>query len=123
MEIYEPIIKYFNYKNEIKEKKIEIINDIKESREKYKHIYIPKIICFASVLPFYKELESILNLIYKIYINLENNNTFPIEKFIEQIVLSIPIPLMNNTHLELLFRLNSLDNATGTFPDFLIFFY
>ena len=118
LEIYEPIIKYFNYKNEIKEKKIEIINDIKESREKYKHIYIPKIICFASVLPFYKELESILNLIYKIYINLENNNTFPIEKFIEQIVLSIPIPLMNNTHLEILFRLNSLDNASGTLPDF-----
>ena len=118
LEIYEPIIKYFNYKNEIKEKKIEIINDIKETREKYKHIYIPKIICFASILPFYKELDSILNLVYKIYSNLEINNMLPIEKIIEQIVLSIPIPLMSNTHLELLFKLNNLDGSSGSLPDF-----
>ena len=115
LEIYEPLTKYFKYKNDILDiynKKLEIINDIEELDDKYKCIYIPKVICFSSILPFYKELNNILITIYKLYSdNLSNNNIIPLEKLIEQIVLKIPIPLMNNTHIELLFKLNDPDNV------------
>ena len=121
LEIYEPLINYFKYKNEIKEisnKKIEIVNDVEESKEEYKNIFIPKVICFASILPFNKELYNILDILYKKYSGYSNdNNNHPIEKLIERIVLSIPIPLMSNTHIELLFKLNT-DFQKISFPLF-----
>ena len=118
LEIYEPLIKYFKYKKEIidllknsTKKKYEIINDTEELDEKCGSIYIPKVICFASVLPYYKELNNILGIIYELYSdNSNNSNILPIEKLIEQIVLSLPIPLMANTHIELLFKLCNSDN-------------
>ena len=114
LEIYEPLTKYYNYKNDIIDlsgKKIEVINDINKLDEKYNKIYVPKVICFSSILPFYQELKKILMTIYRIYSdNLNNNNILPIEKLIEQIVLGIPIPLMSNTRLELSFKINDPDN-------------
>ena len=117
LEIYEPLTKYFEYKNQIKElSNLEIVNDIIELKDNYKNIYIPKVICFASVLPFFKELSNILNIIYKLYLNNSNNNILPVEKLIEQIVLSIPIPILSNTHVELLLKLNNSDKInTGAF--------
>ena len=116
LEIYEPLIKYFKYKNQIKEclnKKIEIINDIIEIKDNFNCIYIPKVICFASILPFFNELNNILFTIYTLYSKNSNNNILPIEKLIEQIVLSIPIPIMSNTHIELLLKLNNSDITTS----------
>ena len=114
LEIYEPLTKYFNYKNDVIElfnKKIEVINDVNQLDEKCKNIFIPKIICFSTILPFYREMRKILITIYRLYSNnLNNNYIIPLEKLIEQIVLSIPIPLMSNTHLELLFNINDPDN-------------
>ena len=78
-------------------------------------MYIPKVICFASVLPFFKELYHILNIIFKLYLNSSNNNILPIEKLVEQIVLSIPIPILSNTHVELLLKLNNTDINIGAF--------
>ena len=108
LEFYEPLNAYYNYKNEIKKlnKAIEIKDDFEDKKELYKDkfIYIPKIICFASVLPFYLELGDILYKIYKLYSQNQNNQIMPIEKLIEQTILSIPIPIMNGKHLELLFE-------------------
>lgn len=128
LEIYEPLIQYFKYKKEIidineinKKKKTEIINDTEELNEKCGSTYIPKVICFASVLPFYKELSNILDIIYRLYSGNSNNSVLPIEKLIEQIVLSIPIPLMSNTHIELFFKLNDNNNnnlLNSTSPNF-----
>jgi hypothetical protein len=90
LEIYEPLIQYFKYKKEIidineinKKKKTEIINDTEELNEKCGSTYIPKVICFASVLPFYKELSNILDIIYRLYSGNSNNSVLPIEKLIE----------------------------------------
>lgn len=113
LEIYESSVQYFKYKNEIKKslnnKKIEINDNITELKDCYSHIYIPKVICFSSVLPFYKELYNLLNIIFKIYSENSNNKILPIEKLIEQIVLGIPIPIISDTHVELLLKLNNLE--------------
>ena len=77
----------------------------KKTNEILDNLYIPKVICFASVLPFYHELNDILNIIYKSY--LEHNNSFPLEKLIEQIVLKIPIPLNNEQGIQVLFDSNT----------------
>ena len=71
-----------------------------------RNIFFPKVICFASLLPFYTQLSNILQNLYDylIYYNNnlnknENNNVglindlSPIEKIIEQIVMTIPFPI------------------------------
>ena len=66
--------------------------------------FIPKVICFASLLPFTRELYKILNNLYDYYIyyntNINNNNAnslinnlSPIEKIVEQIVMCLSFPL------------------------------
>ena len=70
------------------------------------NIFLPKVLCFASLLPFHRELSKILKNLYDYFlfyrsnmnktINSEvslNNDLSPIEKVIEQIVMCTPIPL------------------------------
>ena len=59
-------------------------------KKKLEHIYIPKVIVFVSVQPFFKEHEKILNGILK-YSKIENLN-IPLEKIILNILEEIPIP-------------------------------
>ena len=55
--------------------------------------YFPKIICFVSIQPFFKEQEEILKQIYDYYINnyVEEKN-IPIENIILNILCNIPLP-------------------------------
>ena len=123
LEIYESLELYNNYKKEIitninnnKNTTIEILKDgqndvIQPNTSTYlKRFYIPKIICFASILPFPKELYNILNLIYQIYfLRLRDSSILPIEKFIEQVVLQIPIPLTVNTQINFSYKIQGFD--------------
>ena len=107
LEFYEPLTAYFNFKNEIKKNynTIKIKDDYDEKIDlNTDEICLPKIICFASILPFFKELSEILVKIYKLYSKNKNNQIIPIEKLIEQIVLSIPIPIMNGKKLKIFFE-------------------
>ena len=121
LEFYESLEQYNNYKKEIinhisnsKNTTIEILKNgqnevIQPKTSTYlKLFYIPKIICFASLLPFSKELLSILNIIHQIYsISLKDSSFLPLEKFIEQIVLKVPIPLTINRRIDILFNLET----------------
>ena len=124
LEMYESLETYNDYKKEIinninsnKNTTIEILKDgqndvvLQANTSTYlKRFYIPKIICFASLLPFPNELYNILNIIYQIYaVRLKDSSILPIEKFIEQIVLQIPIPLTINTQININFKLPGLD--------------
>ena len=52
-------------------------------------------------MPFSKELRSILKSIYQLYcVKTKDSSIIPIEKFIEQIVLQIPMPLAINEQFE-----------------------
>ena len=65
-----------------------------ESNSYLKKFYIKKIICFASLMPFYKEMRNLLKIIYQFYcVKTKDSSIIPIEKFLEQLVLQIPIPL------------------------------
>ncbi len=78
--------------------------------------YIPKVICFASLLPFTKELIKILNNLYDYLLyyntNINNNissvlnNLSPIEKILEQLVMSIPFPISEKMEYCLSYKFN-----------------
>lgn len=106
IEILEPLSKYSLYKEEIikeLEGKIQFKDTDKFVDDKYEKIFIPKILCFASILPYYNELKGILNIIYQNF--LDPSNPYKLEKLIEQIVLRIPIPL--NDHYKLIISFDS----------------
>ena len=95
-------------------------NEIKEnSKNDY---YIPKIICFGSLLPFNIELSNILIIIYEYFINqtfskCQNSlNLLPIEKIIEQIVMCLPLPISIdnevNVSFDLIDSLNSMPTSS-----------
>ena len=124
LEFYESLELYNEYKKEIianitnnKNTTIQILKDgkneeiLQASTSTYlKRFYIPKIICFASLLPFSNELFNILNIIYQIYsLRLKDSSILPIEKFIEQIVLQVPIPLTINTQININFKLPGIE--------------
>ena len=69
-------------------------------------IFFPKVICFASLRPFHRELTKILDNLYDYFLFYNKilnknsnkdvfiiNNLAPIEKIIEQIVMCMPFPL------------------------------
>ena len=99
----EPLEDYQKLKSEIDKKynNNNIINESEKNNDNDDNIfYIPKVICFASLLPFTKELFKILNNIYDYYLyyntNINNNNLnnlSPIEKIVEQIVMCLPFPI------------------------------
>ena len=116
IEILEPLSKYSLYKEEIikeMEGKIKLKDIDKYMDEKYEKIFIPKVLCFASILPYYNELKRMLDIIYQNY--LEPNNLYKLEKLIEQIVLRIPIPLNDKNKLQISFDSNRFKEKI-TFP-------
>ena len=115
LEIGEPISDYFFYKKEIinsiyNNNSIKILNYDKNNIEsidlvdKYKDFIIPKVICFASVLPFYNELNFLLKDIFEYYTSYKDFSFLPLEKVIEKIVTEIPIPIKFGTELNVSFK-------------------
>ena len=88
---YENLSKYILVKNLKKNKnsdKPEI--NIKNKNFKLEEIYIPKLICISSFIPYPMQFRTILE---KLVLYVENNNIkLPIEKEIENLVLGIPFP-------------------------------
>ena len=102
--IKEPLINYFKFKKEIINSALQnqsftlSDSDINLPLEpddeiKYSELYIPKIICFACVLPFYYELKLLLECIHDYYLSQNNFSSLPLEKVIEKIISKIPIPI------------------------------
>jgi len=115
LEINECICKYFQYKKEIinsvfKYKSIKILNFDKnkpegiDTEKKFSKLFIPKIICFASVLPFYNELSLLLECIYDYYISRQDFSSLPLEKLVEKIIISLPIPIKIGTEYIMNFK-------------------
>ena len=82
-------------------------------------LFFPKVICFASLIPFHRELTKILKnlydyfIFYKTNINKNPNNEVflindlsPIEKIIEQIVMCIPFPISLRNDYCILYKFN-----------------
>ena len=73
--------------------------------------YIPKVICFASLIPFPIELHKILVNIYDFYkyqsikFNKKDFIYYPMEKIIEQVVMSLPLPISNSDDIVLSFNI------------------
>lgn len=115
LEINECICKYFQYKKEIinsvfKYKSIKILNFDKnkpegiDTEKKFSKLFIPKIICFASVLPFYNELSLLLECIYDYYMSRQDFSSLPLEKLVEKIIISLPIPIKIGTEYIMNFK-------------------
>ena len=127
LEFFEPLSQYIKLKKEIIERsgksKIEIENLDKnetiteETEKKYQNFFLPKVICFASLLPFGNELKEILTYIYNFYtVNMNvtgNNNLIPLEKLIEQIVMKVPAPVSSNAEISVSFKFNNLKTVTN----------
>ena len=125
LEFYEPISSLFNLKKEILAQsakiKIEITQEKNENNTtNFENIFLPKIICFASLLPFSKEIKDILYNIYYFYKsnlinnnnnNNNNNNLIPLEKIIEQIVMKTPLPISSDVQISIFFKLNNVNNT------------
>ena len=110
LEIKEPLLNYLKYKNEIinlisENKSLELTEKDKyqsigkDEEKKYSEIFISKVICFASVLPFYGESIRLLDLIYDYYLAQKNFLFLPLEKVIEKIILLTYIPLKPDEEL------------------------
>ena len=128
LKFYEPIQDYQKIKSEINYNKknhqeVNIINNnIINDGCSY---YIPKVICFASLLPFTKELNKILNnlydyfLYYNINMNPNNNNSLinnlsPIEKVVEQIVMCLPFPIPIKNEYCISYKFNNPINSINS---------
>ena len=122
----EPLEDYLKLKSEI-DKKYNNINNINNDSENNNTdndsniFYIPKVICFASLLPFTKELYKILNNLYDYYLyynsNINNNNLnnlSPIEKIVEQIVMCLPFPLSVKNEYCISYKFNSPINSINS---------
>ena len=119
LEFYEPLSQYLNLKKEIlsqsAKNKIQIEQDkILKDNPDIKNLYIPKIICLASLFPYSNEMKEILYNIYNFYrsnINFDNNNInnlLPLEKIVEQIIMKTPLPFSSNTQTTISFKLNNI---------------
>ena len=139
IKFYEPLSKYYDFKqrksyNFISDKNIEEFAEQFENFGKFKRqsvvlkenplyilqkkkllekYYIPKVICFSSVIPFPYEFGYLLNKIIDYTINqnseenseqnnITNNNkkVIPLEKIIEKIVLEVPMPMRGIFHIK-----------------------
>ena len=114
LEIRESLLDYFEYKKEIvnlilendyvslsdKDKTLPLSG---EDQKKYSSIFIPKVLCFASVLPFYKELSLLLEYIYNFYLSKQSFSFLPLEKVIEKIIINTPIPIKLKDELNISF--------------------
>ena len=93
------------------------------------NIFFPKVLCFASLLPFHKELSKILQNLYDYFdfynknLNKNSNNDVflnndlsPIEKIVEQIVMSMPFPISIRNDYCLFFNYNFLNDFVNSEP-------
>ena len=86
-------------------------------------LYIPKVICLATLLPFSKEMTKILNNLYDYFLYYNSNmsntslisNLSPIEKVIEQIVMCLPLPVSNKNEYCLSYKFNYPVNSINSF--------
>ena len=94
-------------------------NKINTNLNENKNIFFPKVICFASLLPYHTELSRILQNLYDYLIYYNNNlnknsnnednlikDLSPIEKIIEQIVMTIPFPISIRNDYCILYKFN-----------------
>ena len=119
--IYESLDKYLSYKEEIilnMDKNMMIKNKDTDLSKNYDNLYIPKILCIASVLPCELEIKQLLNIIYKNYS--EQNAPYKLEKLIEQIVIKIPIPLNHEQKIQVSFD-SDKNNQKILFPIYPIY--
>ena len=57
-------------------------------------------------MPFAKELRSILKVIYQLYcVKTKDSSIIPIEKFLEQIILQMPLPIWIQDQVEVQIKL------------------
>ena len=114
LEINESISNYFKYMKEIinilyQVPNIEIKNFDKNQplgidvEKKYLNLYIPKVLCFASVYPFYNELGCILDYIHSYYLSKNEFSFLPLEKIIEKVITKIPLPIKKGEELSINF--------------------
>ena len=114
LEFFEKIDDYNLFLHEIS-KNLNNNNEIKENS--MNNFYIPKIICFGSLLPFNTELSNILIIIYEYFIKqssskCQNNlNLLPLEKIIEQIVMCLPLPVSYENEVNISFELANSKNS------------
>ena len=93
------------------------------------NIFFPKVLCFASLLPFHKELSKILQNLYDYFdfynknLNKNSNNDVflnndlsPIEKIVEQIVMSMPFPISIRNDYCLFCDYNFLNDFVNSEP-------
>lgn len=120
LEFGESISDYYKYRREIFNTasslfKIENYdkNEIggEDIEKKYFNLLIPKVICFASVKPFYNELTTLLDCIYNFYLSKEVFPPFAMENLIEQIVNNIPIPLQTENQISIEIKTNISDKV------------
>ena len=100
----EKINSELNLENKTNNNKVPLFKDnedkINKNSNENENIFFPKVICFASLLPFHTELSKILKNLYDYLIYYNNNfnktnsnDLSPIEKIIEQIVMTMPFPI------------------------------
>ncbi len=90
-------------------------------------LFFPKVICFASLLPFNKELSKLLNNLYDYfnYYNTKLNNNLnndvsltydlsPIEKIVEQIIIELPFPISLKNDYAISYKFNFPININNT---------
>ena len=107
-----------NKENQTKENNTNNNNNLNSFTED-NTLFFPKVICFASLIPFQRELTKILKNLYDYFIYYKtninknpNNEVFlindlsPIEKIIEQIVMCIPFPISIRNDYCVLYKFN-----------------
>ena len=85
---YENLFNYHLIKAKYKNENNHDQNDLKEI-QKY---FIPKVITLCSLLPFQRETQKILKILYTNYSANYNSIAFPLEKIIEHLICTVPIP-------------------------------
>jgi len=90
----------------------EINSDVNKSKTKkidtpstnkinlFDNFYVPKVLCFSSFVPFPNEFKFILKKIKEYSMGILGKMTVPVEKVIENIVVSIPRPIRGRFNLK-----------------------
>ena len=59
--------------------------------QKESFVYIPKVICLVLTHPYNKTFKKIFKSIYQYYSDFDNNKEIPIEKYITNLIIEVPI--------------------------------
>lgn len=66
----------------------------------FDNFYVPKVLCFSSFVPFPNEFKYILKKIKEYSMGVQGKMTVPVEKLIENLVISIPRPIRGRFNLK-----------------------